>query len=895
MGLLLGIVVLLFLLAAIVWGWRLLRLGLRGLKEKKPPPTLSSLLEEEPDPSLTERPHTFRRPHVLQTVIYVVASAVVLGALLASLLIEGWSLLTLILIVAELALLFAHGTPLLVRISRSITVSPEAIEVRGLLRTRTLEWWEIQRFQVAEDLSRFRAEGVRKRISSETEGFEPGTLLALYRALRAHLAARQLPLEQLPEEARLVRLTKANALGLMVLVAAVISTIFTAPYVLPEGHILGLRCGYASNYLRQKYDLPDRQGCVVLRVNPGTGAYEAGLREGDMIVALEGVLITSGPQFTIFWESLDRATQKFSIIHIGDTEPVTVEVKLGPPGKLPEYDPEDPHFFYLRARGATNTSQAIADYTTAIELAPDFDLAYVYRGELYSDGLVDDLALADFAAALDLDSELTKAYRERAWHFILRLGDYDAAIADDERAVELDGCEGAFEEYNRDCFVNHLALSNAFGARGGPEDARRAVDEAKKAIAFYPEQPEGYYMAAYYLNVLGEVEAARDYGTLYLENADDRELDVHINWARRLVSGSGFPDDPTERQEEAEAATVFVEDSGEGDIDPDGPPVVSLVTFAEERTLDPPLGAKYLTNDRQQLWAYFEFGDAADVSAIFWEWTQNSYVNAAGGQIWPGVNKGHGWILLENMFVDENSRNILKIRFDRVEVASEEIPLRDEPYVRPLTFYADAELREPLLFYSGSATPLYASVDYVAIPPGSDLLWLADKDGLEVGAGVVEAEESGQSIVPIALAPDTPPGLVQIRLYLDGEVIRNAALVIAPPWTASAPPFQHLEFGVAPEAEGHFAQASREFTVSQGELRYVLDGISFPPQSVLSVRWTLDGNPLTPRADTIEGPEVPPRFIGLIQGVDGYLRPGEHQVLVSLDGQAVYADIVVVE
>ncbi len=891
---LIGVLIFILLLAAIAWAWRLFRSAF-GKTEQTAPPTLASLLDEEPDMSLTEQILTFRRPHVVQTIVYLIASAAILVSFLVAFIGGGWTLLSLLLAAAEVLLLLTHGTPLLVSAVQSLTISPEGIQAKGLFHQRAIHWWEVRQFMVVDDLSRFRAETSGSRFDYDASAFPTETRLDIYRSLRAHLISHHQDLQTWPQGSPRLRFFKANALSIILFVVAMVVTAFIGREILPEGRVLGLRCGYASNYLRQRYDLPDHQGCVILRVNPGTGAYEAGLREGDMIVALEGVPITSGPQFTVFWKSLDRAKEKFTVIHPGETKPMTVAVKLGPPGRLPEYDPEDPYFFYLRARGATNTSQAIADYTAAIELAPDFDLAYVYRGDLYSDELVDDLALADFNRALDLDNELTEAYRERAWHLILRLGNYDAAIADAQKAAELDRCEGAFEELNYDCYVNHLALANAFGARGGSEDAQRAVDEAKKAIAFYPERPSGYYMAAYYLNALGEVEAARDYGSLYLEHADDGEVDVHLNWARRLVSGSGFPDNPTASQDEAEPATVFLEDFGEGDIDPDGPPLVSLVTFAEERTLDPPLGARYLTNDRQQLWAYFEFDNAADVSAVFWEWTQDSYIHLAGGQIWPGINKGRGWILLENVLVGENSRNVLSIKFDQEEVASQEIPLRDEPYVRPLAFFADADLREPILFYSGSTSPIYAFVDYVAIPSGSDILWLAEKDGLQVGTGVIEAEESGQTIVPIALAPDTPPGLVQIRLYLDGDVIRNAALVIATFQTASAQPFQSLEFGVHPNLEGHFAQTSREFTVGQGEFRYVLDGISFPPQSILTVRWMLDGSPLTPLADTFEGPEAPRRFIGLIQGVDGYLTPGEYQVLVSLDGEAVYADTVVVE
>jgi len=56
----------------------------------------------------------------------------------------------------------------------------------------------------------------------------------------------------------------------------------------------------------------------------------------------------------------------------------------------------------------------------------------------------------------------------------------------------------------------------------------------------------------------------------------------------------------------------------------------------------------------------------------------------------------------------------------------------------------------------------------------------------------------------------------------------------------------------------------------------------------------LNGSPLTPQSETINGSGTS-RMIGLVEGDGGYLRPGEYQVLVALDGQPVFADIVVVD
>ncbi|MEE8369266.1 MAG: hypothetical protein V3S00_00695, partial [Dehalococcoidia bacterium] len=58
--------------------------------------------------------------------------------------------------------------------------------------------------------------------------------------------------------------------------ATLVRVVEPAPEELPEeaplgpGNTLGLRCGYASRFLRERYDLPPDKGCVVLRVSsPG--------------------------------------------------------------------------------------------------------------------------------------------------------------------------------------------------------------------------------------------------------------------------------------------------------------------------------------------------------------------------------------------------------------------------------------------------------------------------------------------------------------------------------------------------------------------------------------------------------------------------------------------------
>ncbi len=863
----------------------------------EPSPTLSSLLAESVDVALADQTQTFRRPHFLQTAVYVAASAVVLVAFLFAFVSDGWNLISLLLAVAELVLLFVHGTPVLVNVTRILTISPEGIESRDIFARRSIPWWEVQRILSAEDLSRFRAEGIRSRLTVNTSAHPPDTRAAIYRVLRSHLSRYQRELQPWPQGAPLIRFAKANGIGIGLFATAMILTALVGPSVLPQGNVLGLRCAYASDYLREKYRLPELHGCVVLRVNEGTGAYRAGLREGDMIVRVEGVPITSGPQFTIYWESLEKHTQEFSVVRPHDTNEVKFKVTLGGSGRLPEFRPDDPYFYYLRARGADDSSQAIRDFTKAIELAPDFDLAYVYRGALYTEANVPDLATADFNKAIELDPRLSEAYRERAWLHI-RFAEHEAAQGDAERAIELDGCAGGFETYNYDCHLNHLYRSMALGERGDPDNLRSAVDDAKKAAAFYPGRPRSYYLAAYYLASLEQIEEAKNYAARYLESAAQfGEPGNLIDWAQRLVSGSGFPDQGGDvvSSEKLEPSALFVETSADNDIDPNGEPTITLIAFSDKRTAEAPDSARYLTPDRQYLWAYFEFDNAAKVRSIYWEWTQNSSIHSAADmQNWPGTNKGHAWLRLENRLPNENSENKLLLRFDEDVPVETPFHLRKDPYVGPLTFYDDATATRPILFYSGEPAQLYMTLEYIGALPKTGLAWFAEKDGAQIASDVIEVSDSGKLIVPLALPAGLRPGLVDLRIYLDGALVRNAALAVAPSEIVASPPFDGFQIGLERDNAGSITKVTKEISRNTPAFRYFVGRFHMPEGSSVTIRWLRNGTPLSFIAETIRSGDNGTSLNGAVQGTDGQLEPGEYQVVVTLDTQPVYADVVIV-
>ena len=81
--------------------------------------------------------------------------------------------------------------------------------------------------------------------------------------------------------------------------------------------------------------------------------------------------------------------------------------------------------------------KATAAFTKAIELDPNFALAYSNRGWVYINLGQYEQAIADCTKAIELDPSLAFAYNSRGWAYT-ELGQYEQAIADYNKAIELD-------------------------------------------------------------------------------------------------------------------------------------------------------------------------------------------------------------------------------------------------------------------------------------------------------------------------------------------------------------------------------------------------------------------------------------------------------------------------
>jgi serine/threonine protein kinase/predicted Zn-dependent protease len=90
----------------------------------------------------------------------------------------------------------------------------------------------------------------------------------------------------------------------------------------------------------------------------------------------------------------------------------------------------------LHDKGAVR--EAVAAYSRAIELKPDYTEAFLRRGNAYRNNLGDHpKAVADFSRLIDLDPRSAGAWWQRGTTYIL-MGEWHAAVADFSKVIELD-------------------------------------------------------------------------------------------------------------------------------------------------------------------------------------------------------------------------------------------------------------------------------------------------------------------------------------------------------------------------------------------------------------------------------------------------------------------------
>ncbi len=83
-----------------------------------------------------------------------------------------------------------------------------------------------------------------------------------------------------------------------------------------------------------------------------------------------------------------------------------------------------------------NYDEAIADFTKALEIDPNYAKAYGNRGITYAEKGQPDEAIADFNKALQINPKDAEAYTYRGWAYAYK-GQFDQAITDYNKAIEI--------------------------------------------------------------------------------------------------------------------------------------------------------------------------------------------------------------------------------------------------------------------------------------------------------------------------------------------------------------------------------------------------------------------------------------------------------------------------
>lgn len=465
--------------------------------------------------------------------------AVILVVAAASNILFGfyWNPIAIALIAAGFAVTLVSAVYSLSTAGWRTRIAEDGVRLQRVVSTEDLPWWRVRGVETDRKLSsiRFLTESGSSRLS--TTFLKPDRRKDLILAIRARAEPRQIPVTLQPK----YRIsTPAGVTALSVTgTALVFLGLFLAG--LNTSFALGIRCSVASQYLRTRFDTAEHRGCVVVRVS---GAAErAGIHQGDLMIEMNGIPITSGEQFSEMFRTAGTSHFRFTMLRSGVGEPLHFDVYPRRGGKAPHTPKSDALFYYLRARwdaAAGKVDGPIADYTKAIELAPDFDLAYVYRASLHTE-LPRNLSAAekDITAALQLSPDIGEVHRYAAYVYRDE-GRQADALQQVQRAIELDQCEGGFTQYNVDCAKDYDTLTTLLGAF----DSQAVALTAERSIEFYGGFPNVYYNAAWAYAALGEQDRALARSRAYLAFPKSRR-DPLKSWEMTyLLTPPGTPVPP---------------------------------------------------------------------------------------------------------------------------------------------------------------------------------------------------------------------------------------------------------------------------------------------------------------------------------------------------------------
>jgi tetratricopeptide (TPR) repeat protein/CHAT domain-containing protein len=297
-------------------------------------------------------------------------------------------------------------------------------------------------------------------------------------------------------------------------------------------------------------------GIKVGRVVPGSPADKAGLKSGNIILSIDGIvpdkssdvlaviaarrpedkiglrILSDGREqkLTVTLAELNRSIADYTkAIEIDPANAVTYgsrgyvyyvkqdfDLAIADYTKAIEIDPHDAWTYSNRAeayRVKGDSDRAIADYTKAIEIDPTNALTYYNRGYAYYAKQDYDLAISDYTKVVEIDPTNTMSYNNRGYAYYSKK-DYERSIADYSKAIEIDptnvfayGNRGyayyyVKKDYDRSIAdytkaieiepTNALTYTNRGNAYDAKQDYDFAIADYTKAIEIAPTTASTY-------------------------------------------------------------------------------------------------------------------------------------------------------------------------------------------------------------------------------------------------------------------------------------------------------------------------------------------------------------------------------------------------------------------
>ncbi|MCH8025171.1 MAG: hypothetical protein IH866_00120 [Chloroflexi bacterium] len=445
----------------------------------------------------------------------------------------GWSIVSLPMTLILSGSMLSLGADLyqLRRLPRNIHVSEEGVTISRLFSVDKASWWQLEAVEVQTNVEVMRLRHNDGDIRLDIKALEPDDRAALVLALRARLEPLGKEVSPIKNEGLTldkVRPVFMSAAGSVLVLAAFSVGIFSG-----DGPGLGLRCSVSAGYFQERFQVGKERGCVVLRVS--RSAERAGIKQGDLMIEMNGIPITSGQQFSRLFEEAKKHKFTFKMLRPKEAVPRLFTVYPAQGGSSPRTPKSDPLYYYLRARSDAalgETEGPIEDYTKAIEIEPAFDLAYLYRGLLNAER--DDLAAAeaDITRALQLSPQLGEAHYHLA-RLRAAQGSLSEAIASMKDAIELHACDAGFTQYNIDCANDYYFLSQFYWLR----DWTAAGEAAERSILFYPGYSEAHYLAAFAYHNSGDIESAREHARIYIAWPSSETDPEQVEFLREILNG----------------------------------------------------------------------------------------------------------------------------------------------------------------------------------------------------------------------------------------------------------------------------------------------------------------------------------------------------------------------